>query len=122
MSEEKFKLVVDWSNIKKEYVDAGIDISQFIMPDSDLYTIKCDNKSYDGICTASDYTCSEYKSKIAERDDEIKVLKSKTADLEKLVEYWKNEAIAASHNISSLTAAIDFCKKNGIWVEDSKKI
>lgn len=121
---DDYKITVDWSNIKDQYIDAGIDISPLIMPRDESLTIKCDDGCYDSICAASRSYDDEYKA-------EIKELKQKLEEAEHANEIMRTDSKAMAEGlvqredkikaleaeVAELKAMIEYCKKNGVWAE-----
>ena len=122
---DDYKITVDWSNIKDQYIDAGIDISPLIMPRDESLMIKCDDHCYDSICTAAT------RSYVDEHKAEIKELKQKLEEAEHANEIMRTDSKAMAEGlvrrddkikaleaeVAELKAMIEYCKENGIWAE-----
>ncbi len=122
---DDYKITVDWSSIKDQYIDAGIDISPLIMPRDESLMIKCDDGCYDSICAASTRSW-EY-----EHESEIKELKQKLEEAEHANEIMRTDSKAMAEGlvrredkikaleaeVAELKAMIEYCKTNGVWAE-----
>lgn len=120
---DDYKITVDWSSIKDQYADAGIDISSLIMPRDESLMIKYDDRCYDNICATRSYD-DEYK-------EEIKELKQKLEEAEHANEIMRTDSKAMAEGlvrrddkiksleaeVAELKAMIEYCKKNGVWAE-----
>lgn len=121
---DDYKITVDWSNIKDQYIDAGIDISPLIMPRDEALTIKCDDHCYDNICATT-------RSQEYEHESEMKELKQKLEEAEHANEIMRTDSKAMAEGlvrrddkikaleaeVAELKAMIEYCKKNGVWTE-----
>lgn len=128
---DDYKIIVDWFGIKEKYAEAGIDISDMLMPRDESLMIKCNDRCYDDICVTTRSYDDEYKA-------EIKELKQKLEEAEHANEIMRTDnkamaeglvrrddkikALEAENNklkakIEEHVEAIDYCKRNGIWAE-----
>lgn len=122
---DDYKITVDWSSIKDQYIGAGIDISEMLMPSDESLMIKCDDHCYDSICTTST------KSWEYAHESEMKELKQKLEEAEHANEIMRTDSKAMAEGlvrgsikiktleaeVAELKTMIEYCKKNGVWAE-----
>lgn len=141
MADQKLKLSFDWSDIKKEDLDAVISpirISDLFVPmnENDVITcsglIACDHKSdYSDICATSYKSCSDYESEIDKLKQQLKEAEEANDNMrtdnkamvdgiilrENRIKELDAENSRLKEKIEELVEAIEYCKKNGIWAE-----
>ena len=93
---DDYKITADWVGIKEKYAEAGIDISDLLVP-NDICTIAYDNSAdYSSICSAPNISWHDYETKIDELEQKLKQKEDEVIKLKEMIEY---------------------CKHNGIWIE-----
>lgn len=122
---DDYKITVDWSSIKDQYIDAGIDISPLIMPRDESLMIKCDNHCCDDICTSTtrsweygyESEIKELKQKLEEAEHANEIMRTDSKAMAEGLAMRDGRIKALEAEVAELKAMIEYCKKNGVWAE-----
>ena len=122
---DDYKITVDWSSIKEQYADAGIDISKMLMPCDESLMIKCDDHCYDDICAAPtksweygyEAEIKELKQKLEEAEHANEIMRTDSKAMAEGLVRRDDKIKALEAEVAELKAMIEYCKKNGVWAE-----
>jgi len=121
---DDYKITVDWSNIKDQYAEAGINISDMLMPNDASLTIKCNDRCYDDICATTrsweygyESEMKELKQKLEEAEHANEIMRTDSKAMAEGLVRRDDKIKALEAEVAELKAMIEYCKKNGVWTE-----